>query len=176
MSMVDKVKEKASQATDKVKGKVATTVAKEKEKNSWENRYARLKDSQTNKKARKGYEKAIAATYAEQVLTEEQEAILFSQEFHRLQLKNPAGAKFPGFDEYEITKTENTYIIKGSVDSTNSYGAVVREAYELEVCKKEDEWSCITDVGANALRTLILWLFILALPTIIASCSISNMM
>ncbi|MBR5252941.1 MAG: hypothetical protein IKV39_03590 [Clostridia bacterium] len=159
---------------DEIKSKLDEIKQKKDERNSWQSRYARFKDSESNKKARKNYDKLIAQSYADSQLTEEEEAILFSQEYRRLELKNPAGTKFPEFSEYEVTKIEETYKVKGYCDSTNSYGAQVRDNYEYEFHKGDGEWACITDVGANALKTLLVWLLILSLPTIIACCSMAQ--
>ena len=148
---------------------------KRKERNSWQSRYEKLKNTEMNKKARVNFKKAMEKQFPNQELTEQEEAILFSQEFHRFFLKNPAGSKFPAFDEYEVQKTETTYIIKGFCDATNSYGAQVREAHAYEVYKNNGEWTCITDVGANALKWILLGALAIALPSIIAYCSIASM-
>ena len=132
------------------------------------------KNTDSNQKARKSFQKVLSKTYAEQELTEEQEAILFSQEYHRLMLKNPAGSKFPEFDEYEVVKTEAAYLVKGFCDSTNSYGAQVRERHEYEVYKCDGEWTCITDVGAKYLKWILLMILVIALPSIIAFCSMPS--
>lgn len=159
---------------EQIKEKIEELKQKRKEYNSWQNRYERLKNTEYNKKARKSFQKELSKTYAEQQLSEEQEAILFSQAYHQLFLKNPAGSKFPEFDEYEIEKTEDTYIVKGFCDSTNSYGAQVREKHEYEVYKCNNEWTCITDVGARYLKWIFLMILIIALPTIIVCCSMPS--
>jgi len=148
---------------------------KRKERYSWQSRYEKLKNTENNKKARINFKKTIEKQFSNQELSEQQEAILFSQEFHRFFLKNPAGAKLPTFDEYEVEKTEATYIIKGFCDATNAYGAQVREAHEYEVYKNNGEWTCITDVGANALKWILICALVIALPSIITYCSIASM-
>lgn len=156
---------------EKIRYEIDAFVNKRKERNSWQNRYERLKNTETNKKARVNFNKTISKSFSDQELTEEQEAILFSQEFHRFFLKNPAGSKFPAFDEYEVEKTEATYIIKGFCDATNSYGAQMREKHQYEVYKNNGEWTCITDVGANTLKWILICALFIALPSIIAYCS-----
>ena len=146
---------------------------KNQEYNSWQNRYERLKASEYNKKARQQFEKSLLSS-AEQTFTEEQEAVLFSQSYQKLMLKNPAAAKFPEFDEYEVNKTEYSYIVKGYNDCTNSYGAQVREKYELEVLKKDGEWTCITDNTFKYLKWILIWGILIALPLIIAYCSMPS--
>ena len=146
-----------------------------KKRNSWENRYERLKESKLNKQAWNYYKKIISATYSNQNLSEDEEAILYSQAFQRHLLKDPSSAVFGEFDEYEIEKTDNTYIISGYCTSTNSYGAKMREAYKLEVCKINEQWSCITDVGAKYLKWIIIVLILILLPSILAYCSLSSL-
>ena len=48
-------------------------------------------------------------------------------------LKSPSTAKFPSKQEVEITKNKDTYIIRGYVDSENSFGATVRTKYIAEI-------------------------------------------
>lgn len=157
-----------------INGKIEELRQKRKDYNSWQSRYERLKNSENNKKARRSFQKLLSKTYAEQELTEEQEAIVFSQAFEQLFLKNPAATSFPDFDEYEVEKTENTYIVKGFCDSTNSYGAQMRGKYDFEVYKCDGEWTCITDVGARYLKWILLSVLIISLPTIVACCSIAS--
>jgi len=159
---------------DKFKAKIEELKKKRDDYRSWQSRYERLKNTEYNKKARKSFSKTASTSYAEQILTEEQEAILFSQEYHRLLLKNPAGSQFPDFDEYEVKKTEQTYIVKGFCDSTNSYGAQGRESYEYEVYLHDGEWTCITDVGARLLKWIVLGAIVSFLPLIITYCSFAS--
>ena len=147
-----------------------------KDYNSFENRYARLKENETNKKARKYFKKQISQKYSEQALSDEQEAILFSQAFERHFMKNPSAAEFGDFEDFEVQKTDNSYIIKGYCDSTNSYGAKMRSNYTLEVCKKDDEWTCVTDVGLRYLKWIIIGIILISLPSIFAYCSYSSVL
>ena len=157
---------------ESIKEKFEEIKQKHSDLNSWEKRYERLNSTEYNKKARKNFQKAISTIYADGQLSEEQEAILFSQSYHQLLLKNPAASKFPDFDEYEVEKTDATYINKGFWDSTNSYGAQVREKHEYEVCKFNNEWTCITDVGTKYLKRYIILFLPVIIMFIIASCSI----
>ena len=156
---------------DKIHKAIEEMQRKRKEHDSWQNRYEKLKNTETNKNARKNFQKTVAKTYSNQELTEIEEAILFSQEFHKFFLKNPAGARFPALDEYEVEKTEETYIVRGFCDATNSYGAQQREKHEYELCKMDGEWTCITDVGAKVLKWILLGILFIALPSIIVCCS-----
>ena len=146
-----------------------------KDYNSVENRCKRLKDSSFNQKARKEFQRILTNNYKDVQLSEEQEAILFSQAYKLLGLKNPSAAKFPSFDEYEITKTENVYKISGYTDATNSYGAQVREAYKLEVLKQNDEWTCITNTSLKSLILAIVILLLIFAPVIIGLSAIKNL-
>lgn len=139
--------------------------------NSWQSRYERLKESENNKKARSFFRKNIDDNFSNQTLTEEKEAVLFSQAYQRLLNKNPSKIRFEEIEEYEVKTTEFGYIVKGYCYGTNSYGAEVRAAYELELCKKDNEWTCITDIGMKALKWIILGGIIIFLPSIIAYCS-----
>ena len=159
---------------ESIKEKFEELKQKQKDHNSWQNRYERLKNTETNKKARKNFQKTLSKAYTDGQLSEEQEAILFSQAYHQLLLKNPAASKFPDFDEYEVEKTDSTYIIKGFCDSTNTYGAQVREKHEYEVYKLNNEWTCITDVGAKYLKWILIVILLMALPSIIAYCSMPS--
>ena len=164
MNSVNQFKEKFEQAKQKSK-----------DRNSWQNRYQRLKNTENNKKARKNFQKMLSEVLPEQQLLEEQEAILFTQAYHKLLLKNPAASKFPEFDEYEVEKLESTYLVRGFCDGTNSYGAQVREKYEYEVYKNDNEWTCITDVGAKALKKILIFLLLISLPSIIGYLYISSL-
>ncbi len=140
MSVLDTCKKKIQQ----LKEKIAYD-------QSWQGRYERMKDIDGNVTARRAFQKAVEKEYSGTQLTEEQEAILFSQGFYRITLKNPAGAKFPDFDEYEVIKKDNTYFVKGYCDCTNSYGAQIREDFKYELCKCNGEWACITDLATRYL-------------------------
>lgn len=134
------------------------------EYNSIDNRYERAKNNSSNQKARKELQKIIKNNYNNIELSEEQEAILFSQAYKLNGLKNPSAAKFPQFDEYEISKLKDVYKISGYTDSTNSYGAQVRETYSMEILKQNNEWACISD---SASKKAIIWLIIILLSVLV---------
>ena len=146
-----------------------------KEYNSVENRHKRLKDNNFNQKARKDFQKIIKSNYSDIKLSEQQEAILFSQAYKLLGLKNPSTAKFPEFDDYEIIKNGDAYIINGYTDATNSYGAQIREKYTLEVLKKNDEWTCITNTALKSLIWIIIVILLIFAPVIIGFSAIRNL-
>lgn len=146
-----------------------------KEYNSIDNRHKRLKDNTLNQKARKEFQKIIKDKYSNIELSEEQEAVLFSQAYKLLGLKNPSAAKFPDFDEYEVVKNGDIYKINGYTDATNSYGAQIREKYSLEVLKKNDEWTCITNTSLKSLILIIVILLLIFAPTIIGFSAIKNL-
>ena len=144
--------------------------------NSIENRYNRAKNSLSNQKARKELQRIIKNNYADIELSEEQEAILFSQAYKINGLKNPAAAKFPSFDEYEISKTEDVYQISGYTDATNSYGAQVREPYSVKILKRDNEWTCFSD---SASKKALIWFILIVLsflvPIIIYKSAMNNL-
>ena len=74
--------------------------------NSWQKKYERLHDSSYNKQARKDYERIIFNNYSGKILSETEEAILFSNSFQKFLLKNPAAAEFGSLDEYEVKQNE----------------------------------------------------------------------
>lgn len=52
-------------------------------------------------------------------------------------LKNPSSAKFCGYDELHITKGENgTFLATGWVDATNSFGATLRNDFQVTFERK----------------------------------------
>ena len=142
--------------------------------NSVEKRYERLKNNILNQKARKEYLKIIKNYYQDIEISEKEEAIIFTQAYKVLNLKNPSAAKFPELDEYEIEKNDNVYKISGYTDCTNSYGAQVREKYSLEVLKKDNEWSCITNTGLKSLIGIIIILLLVFSPVIIGLLAMRN--
>ena len=143
--------------------------------NSVENRYKRLKNNSLNQKARKEYEKLLKNNYNNVELSKEQKAILFSQAYKLFGLKNPSAAKFPDFNDYEITEIDGVYKLSGYTDCTNSYGAQVREPYTLEVLEKNDEWCCITNTSLKALVWVIVILLLVFAPLIIGKIAINNL-
>jgi len=48
-------------------------------------------------------------------------------------LKAPSTAKFSGLRETEITPITNGYKVTGYVDSQNSFGAMIRSKYSVEI-------------------------------------------
>ncbi len=136
-----------------------------KKHNSIECRYERSKNTVNNTKARQEFQKLLSGKYANKPLTEIEQAILYTQAYHSLLLKNPADASFPDFNDYSITKTESTYIISGYCDATNSYGAQIRENHQYEVYKQADEWTCL----ANATNPIITFIVIMVLVILVSS-------
>lgn len=49
------------------------------------------------------------------------------------ELKSPASAVFCSIDELQIDEAYGTYTVTGWVDSQNSYGAMLRESFKLEM-------------------------------------------
>lgn len=74
--------------------------------------------------------------------TIEQEAILYAQAYQMQITKNPASAKFPTLEEFNVTVNEDTYTVTGYLDATNSYGAQVRGNMKLNLTKKDGKWVC----------------------------------
>lgn len=59
------------------------------------------------------------------------------EEFIPKRLKAPATAEFSGVS---VTTAGDTYTVTGSVDSQNSFGALVRSSFACVVRHGEDQW------------------------------------
>ncbi|MDU1307865.1 MAG: hypothetical protein E6936_10425 [Clostridium perfringens] len=63
---------------------------------------------------------------------EEIEVRVLTKKLIKDNLKNPSGAKFCGYDELHINQEENgTFLVTGWVDATNSFGAVLRNDFQV---------------------------------------------
>lgn len=62
-------------------------------------------------------------------------------------LKAPSTAKFPTFNEATISKSGSKYQIVGYVDSQNSFGAIIRASFIVEIEKVND--SSYTVISVN---------------------------
>ena len=66
--------------------------------------------------------------------TMQSEAKYYCNNTVKANLKNPNGATFPSFEEYNFTNLgNNTYKVKSYVDGTNSFGAIIRTNFECKV-------------------------------------------
>lgn len=68
------------------------------------------------------------------------EAKLFAQSVELQLLKAPASAKFCSLEEMNVTEINGVYTVSGYVDSQNSYGAMIRTPFILNVFKDETGW------------------------------------
>ena len=75
-------------------------------------------------------------------ITERQEAILFAQSVELQLLKAPQTARFPSFENYNVSENDGHYKISGYVDSQNSYGASIRTPFTINAFKTGGSWSC----------------------------------
>jgi hypothetical protein len=60
------------------------------------------------------------------------------------QLKAPATADFSGFSDSVTTVDGDLYSVSGSVDSENSFGAMIRSIWTCQVRDTGDNWDLIT--------------------------------
>ncbi|ELC8441045.1 hypothetical protein QYB59_000039 [Clostridium perfringens] len=68
---------------------------------------------------------------------EETEIRVLTKKLVKDNLKNPSSAKFCGYDELHITKGENgTFLATGWVDATNSFGATLRNDFQVTFERK----------------------------------------
>lgn len=169
MRFFDEMKKKTGEITTEISkktGEFSAEVSKKKEEMAApENVFGRAKVTESNKKAWKEF---IKKKEQYSFLTEEQEAILYSQVYELPRLKNPSAAKFPEFDEFEVEKIKDGYCVKGYVDGTNSYGAQVREKFQFELMKQDGIWVVTKDGSGAALLKLLLIFLLIMLPGIIA--------
>lgn len=68
------------------------------------------------------------------------EAKLFAQSIELQLLKSPASAKFCSLEDMSVTMSNNVYTVRGYVDSQNSYCAMIRTPFVLQVFKDETGW------------------------------------
>lgn len=101
-------------------------------------------NEEVSAKAKFDYEAKLnefLATGAE--INEETEAKLFAQAVELQMLKAPASAQFCSLEQMTIRQNANgSYTVSGFVDSQNSYGAMVRTPFSLNVYKA-DEWKSV---------------------------------
>ena len=78
------------------------------------------------------------------LLSEKEEAALYTQLVETQLLTAPASAIFPPLDEMAVQKYDDgTYQVSGFVDSQNSYGAMLRTQFSYRVEKKNGKWNCL---------------------------------
>lgn len=92
------------------------------------------------------------------------EAKLFAQAVELQLLKTPATAQFCALDEMTVTVNDDIYVVRGYVDSQNSYGAMVRTPFTITVFKENGVWknadkiiSTSAIVGGTMISHTILW-------------------
>lgn len=73
-------------------------------------------------------------------LNESEDAYYTSQEYIKKLLKSPATATFPEYDLKYIHNTGQTYQIDAFVDSQNSFGAMLRSTYQVQLTKVDKGW------------------------------------
>ena len=72
------------------------------------------------------------------------EVYIMSKSFVKNQLKAPATAEWPAFDEIKVQKfpdPPNTYRVVGYVDSENGFGALIRTNYTCDLTYKGGDWA-----------------------------------
>lgn len=78
------------------------------------------------------------------------DAIVMAQQFVEKNLKSPRSAKFPwSFDEYNVYALEgegyeNSYEVNGYVDAENSFGAMIRNQFTVQMKNiGNDQWQLL---------------------------------
>lgn len=72
---------------------------------------------------------------------DEGEAYIIAKHFVEQNLKAPATADFPWSADQSIKKPDGRYIVRGHVDSENSFGANIRSQFLVEMRFKGGEWN-----------------------------------
>jgi hypothetical protein len=147
---VSTIKEQSSLevARDKALAKAKTT----EERSEIEQRFKELSEAQATSLAKaqaaeQEKERADAAALEQERLSIE--LIDSSQEAVKQSLKAPRTAKFPGIilerDEYKIyQKTNGSYQVSSWVDAQNSFGAMIRNHWLVELKKTGDQWQTVS--------------------------------
>ena len=119
----------------------------------------------------------------EHIADETTEAKLFSQSVELLLLKAPASAMFSPLEEMSVSLLEGVYTVNGWVDSQNSYGAMIRTPFKIQVVKVDGVWKTVskfvrtsTTVGVSLAGRYIIGLVIAILMTAIGYFVIKVMM
>lgn len=58
-------------------------------------------------------------------------------------LKSPSTAKFSPSSETTVKQSDNEWIVKGWVESENSFGATLRNSYEVKITVNSEDWHTI---------------------------------
>ncbi len=67
------------------------------------------------------------------------EAYIASQEYARMNIKSPSTAEFPGSNQAEIVRfNDSTYVVKSYLDAQNGYGAMLRANYSCLIVFKKN--------------------------------------
>lgn len=73
-----------------------------------------------------------------------------AQELIKSQLKAPSTAEFCKWDDVKRTYFENdTYRVQLWVDAQNSFGAMIRETYQVDLKPNGDSWNLVDIVKVN---------------------------
>ena len=72
------------------------------------------------------------------------DAYSMAKEFIKDKLKAPATAIFPPITEVYINQTnKNTWIVICHVDAENTYGALIRETWSVEMTENSGTWTLL---------------------------------
>ncbi|WP_142459659.1 hypothetical protein [Geodermatophilus aquaeductus] len=73
------------------------------------------------------------------------------EEFVKRQLRAPATADFPNFQEYVVTGSGDQYTVQGYVDAQNGFGALIRSDWSCSIQRDEEQeqWTLTAPVTLN---------------------------
>lgn len=77
------------------------------------------------------------------------EAVEHAKNFIIKSLKAPSTAKFPNYNEIQYAKKNGIWIVSTYVDAQNSFGAMVRTSYLLEIENQGDVWRLMSIATDN---------------------------
>ena len=107
-------------------------------------------------------------------LDEATDAKLFAEAVELQLLKSPASAKFCDLEEITATPSGEGWVVSGFVDSQNSYGAIVRTPFKLNVVKQDGAWKSVdrfissaVGVQSNIFAGTLIWWILGIIGTIV---------
>ena len=73
-------------------------------------------------------------------------SIVFAEKIIKDTLKSPATAKFTDVQAYELSNEKDVWAINGSVDSQNSFGAIIRNTWEVQLDYRDGKGGTVKSV------------------------------
>lgn len=74
------------------------------------------------------------------------DSIVFAEHVIENLLKSPSTAKFVDVDAYELSNMKDVWAVNGSVDSENSFGAMLRNTWEVQLDYRDGKGGTVKSV------------------------------